>query len=114
MSLSGLVDGPQYIPDTYVVNGIEVRSPVGGTGAVWQTVKYSKTILGKPPGFLSNGAWTTVRHDVDRIAKTTTVSANGTLIGSWPISLDAAKGTKIMINSGGSICWKNMKVYKAD
>jgi len=116
--LSPLVDGPQYKPDTYIVHGVGLGSYMDGGIEIWQVISYTKLYPAKLSGQLQKpNTWVSLRYELDRLAKTVTVYRDNLLIGSWPISLEALKGDKILLNSGvpfsGSHCWKNLKLYTA-
>lgn len=105
-----LVDGPAYIPDTYVRNGIGF-----GNTSAYYTIAYAGSTAGTYSAMVSSSVWTTVRQDVDLIDGTTTVYKNGVMVGAWAINTAAAVGSNLMINSGvphsGSHCFKNLNVY---
>lgn len=120
ISLVPLVDGPRYRPDTYVVHGVGLGSSFDGTGSttVSSTVNYVGTVLGRLTSPLQvRGAWVTLRQDIRRDDNTTSVYRNGVLLGSWPVGTNAMVGDKMFLNSGvpngsgGSNCWKNLRVY---
>ena len=120
ISLVPLVDGPRYRPDTYVVNGVGLGSSFDGTGSttVSSTVNYVGTLLGRLTSPLQvRGAWVTIRQDIRRDDSTTSAYRNGVLLGSWPVGTNAMVGDKMFLNSGvpngsgGSNCWKNLRVY---
>jgi hypothetical protein len=119
IKLAPLATGPSYVPDSWIETAVSVYSNVTQTppGAVQTTTARVNTNVGIFPSALQQqGAWSTIRQDVDRDARTTSVWANGVLLGTWPIAEIASTATFIVLNSngsGGSYCWRNLKVYSS-
>jgi hypothetical protein len=118
MSVSPLVDGPRYIPDTYVVNGVGLYSAYDGPLTIWQAVNYSSSQAGEYQGSIQqSGSWVTLRQDIDRTRLQTSVYREGQRLGTWPVLNTALVGDKILLNSGvpfsGSHCWRSLKVSVA-
>jgi len=112
-TVSPLVDGPAYIPDTYVRNGVGF-----GSGGIWYTIGYTgTTVYSFGTDLQTPYAWFTVRQDVDFVDGTTTVYKDGVEVGSGAVSAAAAVGSNLLLNSGvpfaGSHCFKNLLFYTA-
>ena len=70
-----------------------------------------------PSTLQTNGAWVSLRQDIQRDTLTTRVYRNGSVVGTWPVPAAAFAGDKIMLNSGipigssGGNCWRDLRVY---
>ena len=118
--LMSLVEGPMYRMGTYAVNGVGVDTSFTSVAQtrIDATVNSSITFVGQLPGALqTQGAWVTIRQDLLRDTNSTTVYRNGVALGTWPVPSAAITGTRMFLNSGvpngsgGSNCWKNLRVY---
>ncbi len=112
--LATLATGPVYVPDSWFATGVWVASSVGQTpaGVVKTTNGRVDTSVGTVAAPLQQlGAWRTIRQDVDRDAATTSIGADGTLLGTFAITELVPSATHVILSSNASDCWKNLKVY---
>ncbi len=107
-----IVDGPFWIPSTFIRNGIGFDST-----RAWSTISYSSTTLATYSALAASSVWVTVRQDVDLIEGTVTVYRDGVEVGSAGVDTAAAVGSNVLFSSfqpfSGSHCFQNLNFYTA-